>query len=91
MFRSHPKQSIDHHQHRSIPKPSHQRPIELTTIDQTQANRSIISTGYKDAPQCRSTEPQTLELLGFVRFNSKLWRENLPRHNLMRLSMNDLS
>ena len=54
-------------------------------------NRSIILTGYKDAPQCRSTEPQTLELLGFVRVNSKLWRENLPRHNLMRLSMNDLS
>jgi hypothetical protein len=38
-------------QHRSILKPSQQRLIELTTIDQTQANRSIISTGYKDAPQ----------------------------------------
>jgi hypothetical protein len=31
----------------------------------TQANRSIIPTGYKDAPQYRSSEPQTLELLGF--------------------------
>jgi hypothetical protein len=103
------RRTIDNHQHRSIPKPSHQRSIELTTIDQTHANRSIIptgykdvpqwrlppvgsandrtsntkiieflqvgnrsiiSTGYKDAPQYRSIEPQTLELLGFVRFNS---------------------
>jgi hypothetical protein len=30
---------------------------------QTQANRSIVPTGYKDAPQRRSIEPQTLELL----------------------------
>jgi hypothetical protein len=36
---------------RSIPKTSHQRSIKSTTIDQIQANRSIISTGYKDAPQ----------------------------------------
>jgi hypothetical protein len=33
--------------------------------DQTQVNRSIIPTGYKDAPQYRSIEPQTLELLCF--------------------------
>jgi hypothetical protein len=58
---------------RSIPKPSHQISIpqsggyanESTTIDQNQANRSIIPTGYKDAPQYRSIEPQTLGLLGF--------------------------
>jgi hypothetical protein len=56
---------IDNHQHRSIPKPSHQGSIpqsggcanESTTIDQTQANRSIILTGYKDAHQQRSIEP----------------------------------
>jgi hypothetical protein len=34
-------------------------------IEQTQENRSIIPTGYKDAPQYRSIEPQTLELLVF--------------------------
>jgi hypothetical protein len=28
-------------------------------------NRSIISTGYKNAPQYRSIEPQTLKSLGF--------------------------
>jgi hypothetical protein len=28
-------------------------------------NRSIIPTGYKDTPQQRSIEPQTLELSGF--------------------------
>ncbi len=28
-------------------------------------NRSIIPTGYKDTPQYRSIEPQTLELSGF--------------------------
>jgi hypothetical protein len=28
-------------------------------------NRSIIPTGYKDAPQYRSIEPQTLKLSGF--------------------------
>jgi hypothetical protein len=28
-------------------------------------NRSIISTGYKDTPQYRSIEPQTLKLSGF--------------------------
>jgi hypothetical protein len=39
--------------------------IESTTIDQTQPNRSIISTGYKNAPQYRSIKPQALELLGF--------------------------
>jgi hypothetical protein len=51
--------SIDNNQHRSIPKPSHQGSIELTTIDQTQANRSIIPTGYKDTPQHRSIEHST--------------------------------
>ncbi len=30
-----------------------------------QNDRSIISTGYKDTPQSRSIEPQTLRLLGF--------------------------
>lgn len=35
------------------------------TIDQTQENRSIIPTGYKDTPQHRSIEPQALKLLGF--------------------------
>jgi hypothetical protein len=50
---------------RSIPKPSHQRSIESTTIDQTQPNRSIIPTGHKDTPQHRSIEPQTLGLLAF--------------------------
>jgi hypothetical protein len=47
------------------PLRSHQRSIELTTIDQTQANPSIISTGYKDTPQYRSIKPQTLEVVGF--------------------------
>jgi hypothetical protein len=35
------------------------------TISQTQANRSIIPTGYKDTPQSRSIEPQTLKSLDF--------------------------
>jgi hypothetical protein len=29
------------------------------------SNRSIIPTGYKNTPQYRSIEPQTLELSGF--------------------------
>ncbi|WP_310427441.1 hypothetical protein [Chamaesiphon sp. VAR_48_metabat_135_sub] len=39
--------------------------IESTMIDQTQNNRSIIPTGYKNATQWRSIEPQTLKLSGF--------------------------
>jgi hypothetical protein len=39
-------------------------------------NRSIIPTGYKDAPQRRSIEPQTLELLGF-KAQSNIRGENL--------------
>jgi hypothetical protein len=70
---------IDRSSSTSIPKPSHQISIESTTIDQTQANRSIISTGYKDTPQHRSIEPQTLELLGFAN-ETQL---NLRRRNLV--------
>jgi hypothetical protein len=42
-------------------------------------NRSIVPTGYKDAPQYRSIEPQTLELFGFAVLSHQPTNTNLRR------------
>jgi hypothetical protein len=55
-------------------------------IDRTQANRSIIPTGYKNTPQYRSIEPQTLKLSGFSSILNDGLFAHAPRINAIRIS-----